>query len=383
MPFARPSLVLALLVALACSDDGGTSPVDALALELEPVATGLEGAVHLASPPGDERIFVVERAGRVRIVRDGALLATPFLDISSRVTCCHEQGLLSIAFDPRWQTTGYFYLFLVDQGGDIAVERFTADPESDVTTDAPTPVLSVGHPSDIHHGGLLQFGPDGMLYISTGDGQYGDPAGNAQNLGSLLGKILRIDVTTLPYAIPEDNPFAGEEGRRGEIWAYGLRNPWRYDVVPRAGAAGSADLYVTDVGHERYEELNVVPENAGGSNFGWRIMEASHCYPAGATCETAGLTLPTHEYSHAVGCSIIGGHVYRGSALPELAGHYFFADYCEGWLKTLAPASEDHEVREWTIPDAGSIHSFGVDAQDEPYLLTGSGTVYRIVRGAE
>lgn len=378
---ARSTATLVLLVvALACGDEGATSPLDALELDLEPVVSGLDAPVHLAAPPGDERLFVVERAGRVRVVRDGELLETPFLDISARVTCCHEQGLLSIAFDPGWATNGFFYLDFVDADGNLAVERYTAEPDADVASATPTPVLSVVHPSDIHHGGLLQFGPDGMLYISTGDGQYGDPAGNAQSLGSLLGKILRIDVRTLPYVVPPDNPYAGEEGKRGEIWASGLRNPWRYDVAPRAGGGAGADLYVTDVGHERYEEIDVVAGNAGGANFGWNTMEAGRCHPAGTTCDSSGLEMPAHEYSHATGCSIIGGFVYRGAAIPELAGHYLFSDYCAGWLESLAPASEEFRVREWEVPDIGNVHSFGMDARNELYLLSGGGTVYRLVK---
>lgn len=377
-PARSTAPLVLLLVAIACGGDDATSPLDALELDLEPVVSGLESPVHLAAPPGDARLFVVERAGRVRIVKDGELLETPFLDISARVTCCHEQGLLSIAFDPDWAANGFFYLDFVDADGNIAVERYTAEPDADIASATPTPVLSVPHPSDIHHGGLLQFGPDGMLYISTGDGQYGDPDGNAQNLGSLLGKILRVDVSSLPYVVPPDNPYADEEGRRGEIWARGLRNPWRYDVVPRAG--GAADLYVTDVGHERYEEIDVVVGNVGGANFGWSEMEATRCHPPGSTCDSEGKELPVHEYSHGAGCSIIGGFVYRGTAIPELAGHYLFSDYCAGWLRSLAPASEDFRVREWEVREVGNVHSFGMDAQHELYLLNGAGTVYRLVK---
>jgi glucose/arabinose dehydrogenase len=371
-----------LLAASACGDDGPTPPPELPELALVPVASGLASPVHLSAPPGDDRLFVVEREGRVRIVRDGDVRDEPFIDISARVTCCHEEGLLSIAFDPEYTTTGFFWLFFVDGSGDIAVERFTADPAADVADPTPTPVLSIPHPGAVHHGGLLQFGPDGMLYVSTGDGEYGDPPGRAQDLGTLLGKILRLDVSDpdVPYAIPASNPYAGAAGARGEIWAYGLRNPWRYDVAPGANAPDVSDLWVADVGHERYEEVNAVSGNPGGTNFGWRTMEGTRCYPPGGTCDDDGIELPAHEYSHAVGCSVIGGFVYRGTAVPELVGHYVFADYCMGWLATLTGNESAGWVRhEWVIPAVGSIMSFGMDADRELYVLAESGIVYRIV----
>jgi glucose/arabinose dehydrogenase len=373
---------LLLLAAAGCGDDGATPPPEPPALGLVTVATGLESPVHLAAPPGDDRLFVVERAGRIRVVRDGELLEAPFLDISPRVTCCHEEGLLSVAFDPGYASSGRFWIFFVDAGGDIAIERYSANPASDVADPTPTPVLSIPHPSAIHHGGLLHFGPDGMLYVSTGDGEYGDPAGNAQNLNSLLGKILRLDVSDpdVPYTIPASNPWAGESGRRGEVWAFGLRNPWRYDVAPGAHAPDVSDLWVADVGHERYEEVDAVPGNPGGTNFGWKIMEGTRCFPPGAACDDEGLHAPVHEYSHALGCSVIGGFVYRGSAVPELRGHYLFADYCVGWLATLTGDPVSGWTRhEWVIPAIGEIMSFGMDGDGEAYLLAGSGFVYRIV----
>jgi glucose/arabinose dehydrogenase len=372
---------LLLLLAPAGCDDGATPPSELRELGLLPVAEGLAIPVHLAAPPGDDRLFVVEREGRIRVVRDGELLAEPFLDISPRVTCCHEEGLLSVAFDPDYATSGRFWVFFVDENGDIAIERYAADPESDVAEPAPTPVLSIPHPSAIHHGGLLQFGPDGMLYVSTGDGEYGDPAGNAQNLNSLLGKILRLDVRDpdVPYAIPASNPWAGEAGRRGEIWAYGLRNPWRYDVAPGAHAPDLADLWVADVGHERYEEVDAVPGNPGGTNFGWNVMEGTRCFPPGSTCDDDGLLAPAHEYSHALGCSVIGGFVYRGSAVPELEGHYLFADYCEGWLASLTGDPVAGWTRhDWVTPAVGNITSFGMDGDGEAYVVTEGGFVYRI-----
>ena len=379
---ARSTATLVLLVAaIACGDDGATSPPPPSGLALELVAEGLESPVHLTAPPGDDRLFVVEQPGRIRIVRDGTLLAAPFLDISARVRCCGEEGLLSVAFAPDCATSGHFFVYFNDDAGDIAIERYTAEPDADVAGTTPTPVLGIPHPTNSNHnGGLLLFGPDGMLYAGIGDGGGGgDPSGNGQNLGTLLGKLLRIDVRTLPYVVPPDNPFVDVAGPRREIWAYGLRNPWRFDLAPVAG--GDADLWVADVGQNRFEEVNVAPGNPAGLNFGWRIAEGAHCYPSGDACDMTGLHPPVHEYDHEHGCSITGGFVYRGAALPGLAGHYFFSDFCAGFLASLEPVGSGVVLHEWPIDDIGNVLSFGMDAAGELYLLTSGGTVHRIVEG--
>lgn len=356
----------------------------ALRLALQPVATGLISPLFLTAPPGDPRLFIVERAGRIRILQNGTLLATPFLDISSRVGTAGEGGLLSIAFDPQYASNGFFFVYFTEVSGDIAIERFrvlagdanTADP-------APLRILTIAHRSFTNHkGGLAAFGPDGFLYIGTGDGGgSGDPQGNGQNLNTLLGKLLRIDVSgaspAQPYAIPPLNPFAGQVNRRGEIWAYGLRNPWRYSFDVAASL-----LFIGDVGQDRVEEVDVAGAATAGLNFGWNVTEGSLCYPADP-CSNQGITLPVLEYGHDVsgGCSVVGGYVYRGSAIPELRGRYLYSDFCSGWLRSFLYAGGTAlEQVDWNIPNPGRIFSFGEDAQRELYLLASSGIVYRIVR---
>ena len=346
----------------------------AFSLDLQLVVEGLTAPVYLTAPAGDPRLFIVEQPGRIRVFKNGALLPTPFLDITSRVLYGGEQGLLSVAFDPSYATNGFFYVYFVNSQGNIAIERFTSPPGSDVATaTSATPVLGIAHPTNANHnGGLLMFGPDGMLYAGTGDGgSAGDPPGNAQNVNSLLGKLLRLDVRTLPYT---------PAGTTGEIWALGLRNPWRFDFNVRPGSPSHTDLYIADVGQGAWEEIDVSPDNPGGLNYGWNKMEGDACYPPGSNCSTAGLTRPALAYSHAEGCSITGGFVYRGTAIPEITGDYFFSDYCTGFLNALRgdPASGFTRIR-WTIPNIGNVLSFGEDAAGEQYMLTSAGRVYRIV----
>jgi len=364
--------------------DAGAAQARELSLTLQPFVSGLEFPVFLTAPAGDRRQFIVERAGRVRIVDNGQLLAAPFLDIRGRTSTEGERGLLSLAFHPRYASNGYFFIYHSDLDGNIVVERLrvaggnanAADPASAVV------LLTIPHPGfSNHYGGLLSFGPDGMLYIGTGDGGgAGDPNRNAQNLGSLLGKLLRVDVDSAApgYAVPPDNPFRGQAGRRGEIWAYGLRNPWRYAFDP-----DDALLYIADVGQDRNEEVDVAPLGQGGNNYGWNIMEGTQCYNA-ANCDSAGLTLPAYEYAHgaadANGCSITGGYVYRGAAIPQLRGEYLFSDYCGGWLKSLRYQNgRASKARDWAA-GAGNVVSFGRDGQNELYLLNAAGAVYRIGR---
>ncbi|HEY8483082.1 MAG TPA: PQQ-dependent sugar dehydrogenase [Longimicrobiales bacterium] len=377
-------IVLWLLLALgACGglddDDGDTigpddTPADLLRLEL--VASGLKSPVHLAAPPGDPRIFVVERRGRIRIIKDGKLLAEPFLDIVSRVgSGGSEQGLLSVVFHPDFATNRYFFVNYTDRNGDTRVERYTVGPDPDRADPASAKlILTVDQPFANHNGGLIVFGPDGMLYIGMGDGgSGGDPLGHGQNLGTLLGALLRIDVDRGdPYTIPPDNPFAGRADARGEIWAYGLRNPWRFAFDRTAGL-----LYIADVGQNRWEEINVAPASAGGLNYGWNLMEGNHCFPSDP-CDRTGLTPPVLEYSHDEGCSVTGGHVYRGRAIPELVGHYFYADYCRGWIRSFRYTSEGvRDQRTWSIGNVGLITSFGEDSAGELYVLSQDGRVFR------
>jgi glucose/arabinose dehydrogenase len=352
-------------------------PPDSASVVLTSVATGLDRPLYLTAPAGDPRLFIVEKTGRIRIVKDGALLPKPFLDLSGDVSTGSEQGLLSMAFHPAYASNGLFFVDYTDANGDTHVTRYTvsagdadvADPASAKT------ILTVGQPFANHNGGLLLFGADGTLYIGLGDGgSSGDPSGNAQNLATLLGKILRIDVDAGdPYAIPPDNPFAGHAGARGEIWAYGLRNPWRFSFDTATNR-----LYIADVGQAEWEEVDVVPANQGGQNFGWNIMEGTHCYGA-SSCDQSGLTLPVLEYSHDEGCSITGGYVYRGTLAPDLVGQYFYSDYCTGFIRSFTfDGATPNAPKSWDVGDIGSVQSFGKDAAGELYVLTTDGAVYRV-----
>ena len=355
-----------------------------LTLALTLVASNLDNPTWLTAPAGDRRLFVTERSGRVRIIDNGSTRDTPYLDIRTRVSTDGEGGLLSLAFDPQFARNGYFYVYYTDLQRNIVVERFSAGAMP--TAANPTSglvILRIAHPIyDNHFGGQLAFGPDGYLYLAPGDGGgAGDPQGNARNLSSLLGKLLRIDVAgatiAQPYTIPAGNPYRDLAGRRPEIWASGLRNPWRFSF-------DGSQLYLSDVGQARREEVNIVAASQAGLDYGWNVVEGSLCYGA-ATCDRTGLTLPAFEYDHgnADGCSITGGFVYRGRALPELAGRYLYSDFCGGYLRSfLAGGSGIAEQRDWGIGDIGRVVSFGQDAEGELYLLTGGGAIHKIGRGA-
>jgi glucose/arabinose dehydrogenase len=368
---------------LACSDADGTRPTDivpgTLSLGVTTVAQGLTSPVYLTAPAGDNRLFVVEQPGRIRIVKAGALLSTPFLDITELVRDGGERGLLSLAFDPAYATNGRFYVYYTDAQGDIVVDRFTVSANADVANATPTRVISVPHRmAGNHNGGLVMFGPDGYLYIGTGDGGGGgDPENNGQDINALLGKLLRLDVSTLPYRIPPGNPFVGVDGA-DEIYAYGLRNPWRFAFD---GTGNAARLYIADVGQGNWEEVNVVPVSTAGANYGWRVMEGAHCYNPSSGCSTDGKVVPTLEYSHSQGCSITGGFVYRGAAIPELQGHYLYSDYCSGWLRSFRFTNGSAtDQQEHAVGNLGNVLSFGVDAAGEIHILSGNGRVYRVVK---
>ena len=347
----------------------------AFGLDLQLVVQGLANPVFLTAPPSDSRLFIVEQPGRIRIFKNGQLLATPYLDIATRVRYGGEQGLLSMAFDPSFATNGRFYVYFTDLQGAITIERYQATTATaDVASPTATPVLSIPHPTNTNHnGGLVMFGPDGMLYIATGDGgSAGDPPGNAQNINSLLGKMLRIDVRTLPYTAA---------GTTREIWATGLRNPWRFDFRVASGNPTQGDLYIADVGQGAWEEIDVAPGNPGGLNYGWNRLEGNVCYPIGTTgCSTTGLTMPVYAYNHSEGCSITGGFVYRGSAIPEIRDDFLFSDYCTGFLSSLRGSTALGFTRtRWTIPSIGRVLSFGEDAAGEQYMLTEGGSIFKIV----
>ena len=372
-PLARAMWMVAVAVLAPAA---GAGPPRAPGLVLEKVAGGLDRPLFLTAPAGDPRLFVVEQGGRIRIVRGGRLLPVPFLDLSAKTRAGGERGLLGLAFHPRYRENGFFYVDYTDRDGNTRVERYTVSRDSDRADPATVRlVIAIDQPFANHNGGDVAFGPDGMLYVGMGDGgSAGDPYGNGQNKDTLLGKMLRLDVDHgAPYAIPRDNPFAGTTGARGEIWAYGLRNPWRFCFDPPAGL-----LYIADVGQNQWEEVDVAPAGRGGLDYGWNVMEGNHCFRS-FTCRHEGRLLPAVEYGHDEGCSVTGGFVYRGSRMPALVGHYFYADFCQGWIRSFKyEGGAVIEHREWQGLSPGQPASFGLDAQGELYLCDLGGSVYRL-----
>ena len=384
--------ILWLLAFLSC-DAGGTGgpsggpppepppPDGPVPVALQEVA-GVVFPLYLTSPPGDSRLFIVEKGGVIRIVKDGSLLPSPFLDLSSKVSGGPEQGLLGLAFDPGYATNGRFIVHYTDVSGNTTLSAYrvsATDPDqADPATE--TILLTVEQPFPNHNGGQILFGPDGMLYLGLGDGgSGGDPGGRGQSLADLLGDILRLDVSSgTSYTVPPDNPFVGQTGPRPEVWSYGLRNPWRFSFD-----AATGDLYIGDVGQNVWEEVDVVAAAAGagrGANFGWNVTEGRHCY-ASPGCDTSQFTMPVLEYSHAQGCSISGGYVYRGAAIPALQGHYFYADYCQGWVRSFRLENgQAVDAHQWpTLAPGGAVPSFGQDAAGELYVMNSEGRVFRIV----
>ena len=383
--------------------------VDWPELDFDQVFDGLDDPVHVTNAgDGSDRLFIVEQAGSIRIAENGSLVGAPFLDISNKVRSPasgggSEEGLLSVAFPPGYgDTLDHFYVYYTRNDGDNQVSRFSVSGDPDQADEnSEVPILIFDHPiNENHNGGSLVFGPDGYLYIGTGDGGGGgDPDENAQNQNSLLGKLLRIDVEPTPtvpnvgeitiylplltrtggesapaYAIPADNPFVGLPGHKEEIWAYGLRNPWRFSFD-----RDTDDLYIGDVGQGEIEEIDHQPAGSdGGENYGWDVMEGSECY-ASSTCDQTGLILPVTEYHHSEGCSVTGGFVYRGSAFPALTGIYFFGDYCSGTVWGL-----QYDVGNWQSEVVGQsgfgLSSFGEDESGELYIANRStGIIYQVV----
>jgi glucose/arabinose dehydrogenase len=347
-------------------------------LEVVGSAAGLNGPMDLLAPPNDLRLFIAERPGRICIVQNGALLPTPFLDISSRVTTQGEAGLLSFAFDPQFSTNGSVYVHFIEPtgnaNGDIVVERYQVSSNSNLLNVASVqPVIRIPHRDfNNHYGGRVAFGPDGKLYLSTGDGGGGgDTLMNGQNTLTHLGKLLRLDVSTPPYTIPPDNPTWGA-AQPSENWAIGLRNPFRY-------AFDAGQLYIADVGQGAREEIDVVAAGASGINYGWNITEGTLC-PAGP-CPPPGLTAPVYDYDHGGGrCAIIGGYVYRGAAIPALQGKYLFSDLCAGFVRSLSLQNNVATVSEEPNVNVGTPFSFGQDGFGEVYVLTADNRVLLIVR---
>jgi glucose/arabinose dehydrogenase len=350
---------------------GRTGNLARARVRLDRVAT-LSSPVGLTTRRGDPAVYVIEQTGRVRALRGGRLDPTPVLDVSSLVISGGEQGLLGIAFSPDGR---YLYLDYTDIHGDthvaeLAMRGNRPDPGSR------RDVLTVDQPYANHNGGQLAFGPDGYLYIALGDGgSAGDPHGNGQSLNALLGKILRISPRPSggrPYGIPPDNPFVGRSGARPEIWDYGLRNPWRFSFDP-----ATRDLWIADVGQGDWEEVDHEPAGRGGRNYGWNAMEGTHNFNGDSP---PGAVPPEIEYSHrSGGCTVIGGSVYRGSAIPDLVGAYLYGDFCAGWVRAAPADGRSGSTRDLGI-NVASLSSFGVDQRGELYALSLSGPVYRIVR---
>lgn len=371
------------VVAMACTSQAQQAPFEVVAAF--PALPRFEQPVDLQAPPnGSNRLFVVEQPGRIRAFDNdaGAAAAPVFLDLTGRVLFGGEQGLLGLAFHPRYAENGYFYVnYTAGNPRRTVIARYRADPADPARAEVASEqvLLEVAQPFSNHNGGQLAFGPDGYLYAALGDGgSGGDPQGHGQNRATLLGAILRLDVDRAEggraYAIPPDNPFVGAlcgpAGCREEIYAYGLRNPWRMSFDPPTGV-----LWAGDVGQGSYEEIDRIER---GANYGWNRMEGFHCFPIGSSCDQAGLTLPVFEYDHSRGDrSITGGYVYRGPGVPELTGRYVYADFVSGRIWALR--TDTAPVQNALLADTDlSIASFGTDAVGELYVLAFDGRLYRL-----
>jgi glucose/arabinose dehydrogenase len=363
-----------------CAAVAGTPP-----LTTTLVARGLDHPVDVQSVAADpSRLFIVEQAGRIRLLKGSTVASQAFLDISGKLGARGtEQGLLGLAFHPRYADTGRFFVNYTGPSGDTHIAEFTrsADPDAADPASERT-LLVVDQPFANHNGGGLAFGPDGMLYIGLGDGgSGGDPLGNGQNLATPLGKMLRIDVDrSNPYAVPPDNPFVSRAGAFPAIWAHGLRNPWRFSFD-----RGSGDLVIGDVGQSRFEEIDLgLAARHGGENYGWNVTEGNHCYNPASGCATSGIVFPVVEYGHDLGCAVVGGIVYRGCRMPGYHGTYFFGDHCSAFIRSVRFAGGTaSDLTDWTQAlghGIDSISSFGTDSAGEIYIVDyGDGELYKIV----
>lgn len=377
---------LAVLTACGSSDDAGLMPgpppPEFPEISLAVFADDLSDPVQVThAGDGSGRLFVVERRGVVRVFRDGEPDEGPYLDLEAQVRSTgSEQGLLSIVFPPAFSERRRFYVVYTDQAGAVVLARYPLLPDSEAPdTSSGEVLLTVPQPFSNHNGGQAVFGPDGLLYLSLGDGGgANDPSGNGQNVGTLLGAILRIDVegegAGATYAVPADNPLVDVQGAREEIWAYGLRNPWRFSFDRATG-----DLYIADVGQNRYEEINFQDaESPGGENYGWNVMEGAHCFLP-ADCDPEGLVLPVTEYEHQGGdCSVTGGFVYRGESHPDLQGIYVYGDFCSGRIRGLRRDGDGAWESVILLASGLQISSFGEDEDGELYVADYRGTLHRI-----
>jgi glucose/arabinose dehydrogenase len=407
-PLARRLLPAALAAALllgafAPSASAQTPPCASPwpTIALTKMADGMDDPLFVThAGDGSGRLFVVGQGGKIYVIKAGALLPTPFLDVSDRVSSCTECGLLGLAFPADYESSGYFFISYtantdrapaqlpgeksVEAGNDNVLARYrvSANPDVAVKVDVEDEetILTINQPYQNHNGGMIAFGPDGALYMAVGDGgQGGDPQNRAQDINSPLGKMLRIEVgATGTYTVPPDNPFAGPVAGKDEIWSYGLRNPWRFSFDRLTG-----DKWIGDVGQGAWEEINFEPAaTPGGRNYGWRILEGTHCYPPDkTTCDRTGLTLPVWEYGRTEGGSITGGYVYRGTANPAMSGIYFYGDYSSGtiWgLRRIAGGWENRQVQSTSF----SLASFGEDEDGELYVANlRGGAIHRMDAG--
>lgn len=371
--------VLAALVAGACSSsdpDGGEPTGTGAGLRLEEVAR-LESPVGMATREGDPALYVIEQPGRVRALRDGQLDPRPVLDIGGDVSPGGERGLLGIAFAPDGR---HLYLDYTNDSGDTRVAEWSVAADGTVDPDSRRELLAQDQPFANHNGGQLAFGPDGFLYIGLGDGgSGGDPKNNGQDLGTWLGKVLRIDPRPdggRAYRVPADNPFVDQDGARPEIWAYGLRNPWRFAFDSETG-----DLWIGDAGQNAWEEVDRQPgDSEGGENYGWNLREGRHDFRRGDVPDD--VVEPVLEYRNGQdGCAVIGGTVYRGSQIPDLSGQYLYGDFCDGWINAVPVTGDEVGTPREVLRDVPQLTSFGVDQSGEIYVLSIGGTVYRLTSG--
>jgi glucose/arabinose dehydrogenase len=383
-PFRSLALVFAAIGAVLLDAAPKAHAIDAITLV--PVHTGLARPVALThAGDGSNRIFIVQQGGQI-LVSSGSGAPTTFLDIDPLVRCCDEEGLLSVAFHPGFGEgdNHYFYVNYTNNNGDSVIARYTANAPPNENTADPNSALilkTIPHPgASNHNGGQLQFGPDGFLYLGMGDGGgAGDPNNNGQSINTLLGKMLRLDVDATPPYIAAGNPYEGATPGLDEIWSIGLRNPWRFSFDRWTG-----DLFVADVGQGDWEEVNVIAAGTPAPlNYGWRIMEGTHCYPPGTpSCDTTGLVLPPIEYDHTNGdCAVAGGYRYRGSVYPEMVGQYLYGDYCTGRIWSAVPSGGGTWASSLILDAPLFISAFGEDETGELYVLhhgETTGAVYRI-----
>jgi len=377
------SLVLAATLA-ACHDAAApVTPADH-GPYLAPVDSGYDFSLFVTAPPGDtSRLLVVERAGRILVRKHGVRQDSAFLNLTASTGGASEFGVYSVAFHPQYATNRELYVYYVANDGSARLSRFLADASFDHADPATEhTILNVPEASDaVLYGGVVAFGPDGMLYLALGDGDADvDTAESslAQDSTSLLGKFLRLDVDAGdPYAIPPDNPYVGRPGWRPEIWQLGLRNPWRWSFDRKTG-----DVWIGDVGQHVWEEIDYLPAGApAGNNFGWPFMEGDDCYQPAVGCPTPGLVTPVLEYGHDPACAVTGGYVYRGTAYPELDGVYLYGDYCSGWVRgfRLVNGSPVEAFTPLATPLVNdNVVSFGEDANGEVYVVMASGRIYRV-----